>query len=181
MRILRLTTSNDTVHQGPGSRVDWLKRLGEEQLGEPVDIISRPVWPDSRLPAAAEKWIEREQPDIVWLVLQSFWFEYLSVPKRLERKFGRAGKVASEAGFKAADKPLIANNFVFRQGRRLLQRTLGGDPHFDRRTSQRDVARQRERDHHDPPPPPRGIGCRAHRGGSLPSTSQPCQGSQRVG
>lgn len=130
VKILRLTTSNDTVHQGPESRVGWLQRLGEERLGEPLEIVSRAVWPDARLPAAAEKWIEREQPDIVWLVLQSFWFEYLSVPKRLERKFGRVGKVASEAGFKAADKPLVANNFAFRQGRKLLQRTIGGDPHF---------------------------------------------------
>lgn len=130
MKILRLTTSNDTVHQGQGSRLDWIARLGEERLGEPVEIVSKAVWPDGRLPATVEKWIDREQPDVVWMLLQSFWYEYLSVPKKLERKFGRAGKAASEVGFKAADKPLVANNFAFRAGRRLLQKTVGGDPHF---------------------------------------------------
>jgi hypothetical protein len=130
VKILRLTTSNDTVHQGAGSRIDLIQRLGEERIGEPVQIVSKAVWPDGRLPATVEKWIDREEPDLVWLVLQSFWFEYRSVPKKLERKFGRVGKVASEAGFKAADKPLISNNFVFRRGRKLLQKTVGGDPHF---------------------------------------------------
>ncbi len=130
VKILRLTTSNDTVHQGPGSRVDWLQRLGTEQLGEPLELVTRPIWPDMRLPAAVERWCAQENPDVVWLVLQSFWFEYLSVPKKLERRFGRAGKVASEAGFRAADKAWLSHNPVFRTGRRLVQKAVGGDPHF---------------------------------------------------
>lgn len=130
MKILRLTTSNELIHQGPGSRLDWLTRLGSEQLGEPVEIVSKTVWPDARLPKAVERWVADEQPDLVWMMLQSFWFEYRSVPKKLSRKFGRAGKVASDIGFKAADRPRIANNSVFRTGRRLLQRTVGGDAHF---------------------------------------------------
>jgi hypothetical protein len=130
VKILRLTTSNDSVHSGPDSRVGWIQRLGEERLGEPVQVVTKAVWPDARLAPAVEKWIEKEQPDLVWMLLQSFWYEYLSVPKKLERKFGRAGKAASEVGFKAADKPLVANNFAFRAGRRVLQKTVGGDPHF---------------------------------------------------
>jgi hypothetical protein len=130
VKILRLTTSNDSVHSGPGSRLDWITRLGEERLGEPVEIVTKAVWPDSRLAPAVEKWIEKEQPDLVWMLLQSFWYEYMSVPKKLERKLGRAGKKASEIGFKAAEKPRISNNIAFRTGRRLLQKTVGGDPHF---------------------------------------------------
>lgn len=130
MKILRLTTSNDTVHQGPGSRVDWIQRLGTEQLGEPVELVVKPVWPDMRLPGTVEKWCAKEQPEIVWLVLQSFWFEYLSVPKKLERRFGRVGKVASTGGFRAADTPWISHNPVFRSGRKLVQKSVGGDPHF---------------------------------------------------
>lgn len=130
VKVLRLTTSNDVVLSGPGSRIDWLKRLGEERFGEPLEIVVKPVWPDSRLPAAAERWIAHEQPDIVWMLVQSFWFEYLSVPKKLERKFGRVGKAASNAGFRAADTPWLSRNPLFRQGRRFLQRTFDGDPHF---------------------------------------------------
>jgi len=130
MRILRLTTSNDVVHQGPGSRVHWIEQLGAEALGEPVEVIVKPVWPDARLGPSVEKWVAREQPDIVWMVIQSFWFEYVSVPKKLERKFGRAGKALSTAGFKSADVPWLAQNAVFRAGRRLSQRVIGGDNHF---------------------------------------------------
>lgn len=130
MKILRLTTSNDVVQSGPGSRIDWLQRLGEERFGEPLEIVVKPVWPDSRLPAAAGRWIAQEKPDIVWMLVQNFWYEYLSVPKKLERKFGRAGKAASTAGFRAADVPWLSQNAIFRQGRRLLQATVGGDPHF---------------------------------------------------
>ena len=130
VKILRLTTSNDVVQSGPGSRVDWIQRLASERFGEPVEIVVKPVWPDSRLAAAAERWIAQENPDIVWMLVQSFWYEYLSVPKRLERRFGRFGKAASTAGFRAADVPWLSRNAVFRGGRRLLQRTVGGDPHF---------------------------------------------------
>ena len=130
MKILRLTTSNDVVQTGPGSRVGWIQRLAEERFGERVEIVVKPVWPDSRLPAAAERWIAQEQPDIVWMLVQSFWYEYLSVPKKLERRFGRVGKAASTAGFRAADVPWLSRNALFRGGRRLLQRTVGGDPHF---------------------------------------------------
>lgn len=130
MKILRLTTSNELIHQGPGSRLEWLRLLGREQYGDSFEIVSRTVWPDARLPRKVAEWVAEERPDVVWMVVPSFWFEYLSVPKLLGRKFGRAGKLAADAGFKAADKPLVAHNVLFRTGRRLLQRTIGGDPHF---------------------------------------------------
>ncbi len=130
MKVLRLTTSNDTVISGPGSRVERIQRLASERLGEPVEVVSKAVWPDARLAAAVERWIEKEQPDVVWMLVQNFWFEYLSVPKKLERHFGRAGKLASDAGFRAAEVPWLARTAGFRALRRLLQRTIGGDAHF---------------------------------------------------
>jgi hypothetical protein len=130
VKILRLTTSNDSVHSGSGSRIEWISKLGEQRLGEPVEIVSKAVWPDARLAPAVEKWLEKEQPDLVWMLLQSFWYEYLSVPKKFERKFGRAGKKASDIGLTAAGKPVLSNRWAFRAGRTLLQKTVGGDPHF---------------------------------------------------
>ena len=116
VKILRLTTSNDTVHSGAGSRMDWIAKLGEERLGQPIEIVTKAVWPDARLAAAVERWIEKEQPDVIWMLLQSFWYEYLSVPKKFERKFGRAGKKASDLGLAAADKPVRSNRWAFRMG-----------------------------------------------------------------
>lgn len=130
MKVLRLTNSNDMVITGPGSRIGWIEQLAPERLGEPVELVTKGVWPDARLAPAVEKWIAKEQPDIVWMLVQSFWFEYRSVPKKLERKLGRVGKVASEAGFKAAEVSWLARTRPFRAGRRLLQQTIGGDPHF---------------------------------------------------
>lgn len=130
MKILRLTTSNDTVHSGPGSRVDWVAKLGEERLGQPIENVTKAVWPDARLAPAVERWLEKEQPDVVWMLLQNFWYEYLSVPKKFERKFGRAGKKVSDLGLTVADKKVISNRWAFRMGRKLLQKTVGGDPHF---------------------------------------------------
>lgn len=130
MKVLRLTTSNDVVISGPGSRTDRIERLASERLGEQVTLTTKAVWPDARLGPAVEKWIEKEQPDVVWMLVQSFWFEYVSVPKRLERKFGRVGKTASNVGFKAADVSWLATTLPFRMGRRFLQKTVGGDPHF---------------------------------------------------
>ena len=130
MKILRLTTSNDTVHSGADSRVAWIERLASERLGEPVEVVSKAVWPDGRLAPAVEKWLAEVEPDVVWFMLQSFWFEYVSVPKKLQRKFGRLGQAASEVGFKAAAQPRLGNTALFRAGRTFLQKTVGGDPHF---------------------------------------------------
>ncbi len=130
MKILRLSNSNDVLAGATTNRPEALREGLEEFLGEPVEIVVKPLWPTEGVADVVEKWVAREQPDLVWVGLVNYWYEYMSVPKRLERLFGRFGKRASDLGFKAADAQWLSNNFAFRAMRRSLQATIGGDPHF---------------------------------------------------
>lgn len=128
VKILRLTNSNDVL--STTNRPEALRQGLEQFLGEPVEIVVKTIWPTETLPETVEKWVAREQPDLVWVGLVNYWYEYMSVPKRLERLLGPFGKRASDLGFKAADAQWLSNNFAFRAMRRALQQTIGGDPHF---------------------------------------------------
>lgn len=130
MKVLRLTNSNDILPGTADDRPGLLRERLEAYLGGPVEIVVKAIWPTESLPATVEKWIERDQPDLVWLGVVNYWYDYMSVPKRMERVFGRFGNTASNLGFKAADTPWLSQNAVFRSLRRALQRTIGGDPHF---------------------------------------------------
>jgi len=128
VKILRLTNSNDVL--STTNRPEALREALQEFLGEPVEIVVKPLWPTENIADVVEKWVAKEQPDVVWVGLVNYWYEYMSVPKRMERLFGRFGKQASDLGFKAADAQWLSNNFAFRTARRALQRTIGGDSHF---------------------------------------------------
>mgnify|MGYP001334887755 CR=1 FL=1 len=128
MKILRLSNSNDVL--STTNRPEALREGLEEFLGEPVEIVVKPLWPTEGVADVVEKWVAKEQPDLVWVGLVNYWYEYMSVPKRMERILGRFGKRASDLGFKAADAQWLSNNFAFRAMRRALQQTIGGDPHF---------------------------------------------------
>jgi hypothetical protein len=128
VKILRLTNSNDVL--STTNRPEALREGLEEFVGEPVEIVVKTIWPTESLAETVEKWVAKEQPDLVWVGVVNYWYEYMSVPKRMERLFGRFGKKASNLGFKAADAQWLSNNFAFRAMRRTLQATIGGDPHF---------------------------------------------------
>ena len=93
-------------------------------------MTAKSVWPDAKFPATLQKWLARYQPDIVYLNVVSFWFQYESVPLRMERLFGRFGKKVSDAGFNIASNRVLAHNRPFRAFRGMAQRTIGGDNHF---------------------------------------------------
>lgn len=130
MKVLRLTNSNDILPGTADARPGLLRERLEAYMGEPVEIVVKAIWPTESLPATVEKWVEREQPDLVWLGVVNYWYEYQSVPKRMERLFGRFGSTVSHLGFRAADTPWLSQNAAFRAVRGALQRTVGGDPHF---------------------------------------------------
>lgn len=132
MKILRLGTSEDLPGRVPENALAY--RIVEERLrhatGEPVETVVKAVWPAEALPPIVERWLATVQPDLVYLKVAAFWFAYESVPLKLERMFGRAGKPLAAAGLRAASTPWLAHNGAFRAGRRLAQRTIGGATHF---------------------------------------------------
>jgi hypothetical protein len=132
VKILRLGNSNDA--EGRVAPEDMTHRVLERALheatGEDVETVIKRAWPTPELPRAVARWMETLHPDVVVLRVPAFWFNYESVPLKLERKLGRLGKSLGDAGFKAAGTPWLADNALFHAGRRLAQVTVGGATNF---------------------------------------------------
>ncbi len=101
-----------------------------EALGEPAEIFARTIWPTDDLPAKVAKWCARENPDVVVIDVNGYWFMYESVPMRVNRWLGKAGKPVVAGGAWAGRTPWISYNPVARSVRRWAQSTVGGDTHF---------------------------------------------------
>jgi len=132
VKILRFGSSNDTVEQfiAGEPREIVIRRELERELGEPVEVVTKRIWPSERFPALLAQWIDEEQPEIVTIPVIGYWFNFESVPLKLQRRFGRLGVALSDTGKRAADTPWLAHNAVFRALRNLAQRTIGGATYF---------------------------------------------------
>jgi hypothetical protein len=132
MKVLLLGNSNDGGSWiGDGrKRHEIVADQLAELTGQPVDVVTKSIWPNPGLEKAVESWVEQHEPDVVYLTMLSYWFQYRSVPLRVRRLLGPLGPKVSDAGFRFAESPRWAHNAVFRGIRRSLQRTVGGDTHF---------------------------------------------------
>ncbi len=132
MRILRLANSNDFVSYVSDDKrtYRYVEQAMEALTGEPWETIRKPISPAESLPDIVERWITEFQPDIVYLMVNSYWFNYESVPLKLKRKFGRVGEVVGDAGLAAAGKPWFADRWWFHKTRYFLQSTIGGETPF---------------------------------------------------
>ena len=132
VRVLLLGNSNDSGQwfEGGRKRHEIVQDRMSEIYGEPVEVISRNVWPREGIADTVEGWIARYDPDVVYLTMLAYWFQYKSVPLRVKRLFGRFGERAGEAGFRLAESPRWAYNRVFRAVRGVLQASIGGDAPF---------------------------------------------------
>lgn len=132
MRLLRLGNSYDadpsiSPADNKVSIADqWLAR----ETGEAVETTSRVIWPDPGLPELVEKWIDRYQPDAVFLVVSSYWFTFASVPLGLEQRFGRFGLRLGEAGEAFVRRPRVARSRSVGLARSLVRTTVGKGTHF---------------------------------------------------
>jgi hypothetical protein len=95
-----------------------------------VETISRVIWPDPGLPDLVDRWVERYQPELVLLVVTSYWFTHVSLPLAIERRFGRVGKPIARAGDRLVHKPLLARNRAFNAARQVARGTIGGETNF---------------------------------------------------
>lgn len=132
VKILRLTTSDENAgHQEPGSSsADVSARVIEQATGEPVEMFTRSPWPAPGLPDLIDRWLDAYTPDIVLLKVNSFWFNYLSVPLLLERKLGPAGKYLNRAGVRAGELSWLNRTRAFQASRQALVRVVGGATYF---------------------------------------------------
>jgi len=132
MKILRLGNSDDLNPAVPVEDQGWYysQNLIAAQIGEPVETVVRAIWPGPELPRLVDEWMDRYEPDLVFLKVTWFWYAYESVPRRIERLLGRAGKPIAGAALGAAKRPSLARNPGFKLGRRIAHRVIGGDTPF---------------------------------------------------
>ncbi|MEX2081438.1 MAG: SGNH/GDSL hydrolase family protein [Dehalococcoidia bacterium] len=132
MKVLFLGNSTDAGSYVPAESKATTMLAGdlERLYGQPFEIVTRGIWPDSDLPATVERWMEREHPELVYLGVVGWWMTFESVPLKLQRLLGPLGKPTANLGFRLAETPWIAHTAPFHWGRKLLGRVVGGDPHF---------------------------------------------------
>src|SRR3990172_1215267 len=132
MRVLLLGNSQDTGEwfEGGRKRHEIVGDLLGQAFAEPVEVIPKSIWPDAGLADVVDRWVVKHQPDVVYMTIAAFWFQYPSVPLRVRRLLGPFGSWVSDKGFRVAESPRWAYNPVFRGARGLLQMTIGGDTHF---------------------------------------------------
>lgn len=132
MQILWLSNSNDDTSR-PGIRAgrrrpELMASALAAAVGEPVDVVVKPIWPAEALPGIVERRMAEVRPDVVWLNVPNYWINYESTPLRLKRWLGPFGTRIAGAGFRTADR--LGEHRMFRWARTLLQITIGGDTHF---------------------------------------------------
>lgn len=133
MRVLRLGNSEDVSPGIADEDRAWYiaSSMLAAESGEPVETTVKPIWPTPDLPARIARWIEEYQPDLVFLKVTWYWYTYESVPLRIRRVLGPAGKPIAAAGLKAAKQERLSKNRAFKFGRRMAHRVIGGDTPFD--------------------------------------------------
>lgn len=100
------------------------------ETGQRYDLVVRKAWPNDRLPALAAAWMAEEKPNLVLMSVNDYWYNYESVPRKLKERYGRVGKWVGDLGDKAAKNPRIAHNGVFKSGRKVAERAIGGEAAF---------------------------------------------------
>ncbi len=134
MKILWVGNSNDRasaeVSEGQ-LRHKLLEPRLAEALGEPVEIVSRPLWPKPDAAQVLSSWLERFEPELVYLKANQFWFNHESVPLRIERMLGPLGRPVARASLRANGTGWLAHNSAFRRLRDFIRRRVQGAYYFE--------------------------------------------------
>jgi hypothetical protein len=133
MKVLFLGNSNELYGDIPESerRTSRAARALEEAFGEPVETVVRTIWPTEKLPGTIDKWMRESGPDIVYLNVVAFWFNFQSVPLKVERMLGPLGRPVKDAGIKASQVPWLGHTALFHWLREICQRVIGGATFFE--------------------------------------------------
>lgn len=132
MRVLFLGNSSEVYGEVADAerRTSKAARALEDAFGEPVEMNVRRIWPTPQLPERLESWLNEGQPDIVYLNVIAYWFNYQSVPLKFERMFGRLGRPVRAAGIKASQTTWLGHTRAFHWTRERLQKAIGGATFF---------------------------------------------------
>lgn len=133
LTVLRLGNSQDTA--GPIPEEERAHAIGarllSEAAGQPVTTVQRTIWPAPVLPSLVEGWLDRYQPDIVFLYVASVWTCYESVSLRVRELLGPLGIRASHAFDRLDTRTSLHTRPGMRQVRSLLHHTVGRAAYFE--------------------------------------------------
>lgn len=101
-------------------------RALEAETGEPVEVVSKSIWPNDRLPGMIDSWLEEYEPAFVFLWINPFWFTYESGARIFERRLGRFARRFVGLEKQVAARPAVNQNPAYKGLRRALVTTIGG-------------------------------------------------------
>ncbi len=130
MKVLWLGNSDDAGNPTGGSMA-IAGQLLEAQIGEPVELIGRMVWPSDDLPGIVDRWMARYEPDVVMFKLDGYWYLHSSLPVRVERLLGKVGGSRVRSwGERAVRHEWFRTSLPYRAVRALATRSVGTATNF---------------------------------------------------
>jgi hypothetical protein len=102
MRVLRLSNSADWYGNVPDDHRSpaLAARALAEVSGQPVESMTREIWPNAALADVLDGWLAKHRPDVVFLWVAPYWFTFEIIDRpphlkgRLPRSLGRLAKRA---------------------------------------------------------------------------------------
>ena len=133
MKILRLGVSHDVRDDVPLEDRQHVvaERMLEDATEHDWETVIKSIWPTEELPALVEKWVNREQPDMVVLFLAGYWTSFGSTALRLERHVPFVGPTAASVVRKVAENDVAARHVTLDRLRGLASRLVGVDFNFE--------------------------------------------------
>ncbi len=133
MKILRLGVSHDARDDIPFDERQHViaERKLEEATGLEWDTVLKSMWPTAQLPALVERWVEREEPDMVLLFLAGYWASWGSTAVRLERRLPFVGKHAADLARKVATSESAKPHRTLDRLRGVASAAIGVDFNFE--------------------------------------------------
>ena len=133
MKVLRLGVSHDVREDIPLEDRQHVvaERMLQEATGLEWETVTKSMWPTEELPGLIDRWVEREQPDMVVLYLAGYWTSFGSTALQLERRVPLAGKPLASVVRKLAENKTASQYESLDRLRGLASAIIGVDFNFD--------------------------------------------------
>lgn len=130
MRLSSSAETDGTTSSDARSR-SVVERILEEGLGVPVHTTTRRVWPQPKLPEVVDAWLDRYEPDLVYVKGSAYAVCKQTVALHLAGKHPRVSRLVERAGATRVVAHGLPHVPGFNSVRRGLRRTVGVAGYFE--------------------------------------------------
>ncbi len=132
VKILRLSHSSDTFAIPPPELRSWAiaERALSEASGEPVTTVIKALWPTPGLVAAVDRWLENEEPDVVFIWVSAYWYLYGTIAGRLRQVLPGIARPLSAGADQLGRLRWLTESRPTRPVKGLAERVIGTAPAF---------------------------------------------------